>query len=303
MLGHGPIGSAPLGGTDDNKQPVKPEAERPPTTTAGATATFSGVPFTGGNEAAFIAANQRRRINPAIYETPLGSPATLLATANVEDNRAELSAVLGDVTSDAAAPPPPPPTQELRPALFVNEDTFPSPTVEQSEAASATDTVDATVVRSVRTVRLRIEQDCDQLLLVASSLGQMARAEIARLASERPNDESSKARNAKQRELLEIFAEGFEQLASALAAFARNRNEPFLLGTAAAIVNAVAHEVEAWLAKNKAEAVDWGVKIPVIAAGVGLLGLVGADMTVATAVVGALVGGKPVIDAIRKGSE
>jgi hypothetical protein len=37
------------------------------------------------------------------------------------------------------------------------------------------------------------------------------------------------------------------------------------------------------------------------AAGVALLGCAGADITVATTAVGALVGGKPVIDAMRKG--
>ena len=133
----------------------------------------------------------------------------------------------------------------------------------------------------------------------------MARAEIARLDSdsEGRNDPDTIAANGKQRELLQIFAEGFEQLAGALAAFAQNRNEPLLLGKAAAVVNDVGKKVSAWWDENGAEAVGWGIRLPVFAAGVVLLGWAGANMTVATTAVGALVGGKPVIDAMRKGSE
>ena len=72
---------------------------------------------------------------------------------------------------------------------------------------------------------------------------------------------------------------------------------------AAAVVNEVGKNVSAWWDENGAEAVGWGIRLPVFAAGVALLGWAGANMTVATTAVGALVGGKPVIDAMRKGRE
>ena len=102
------FGGSPEDDRPLNPMPVTPEAEGQPVT-AGATPTYSpsGVTLEGGvievaqmpvgsgNEAALIHANQRRRINPAIYETPLGTPATLLANATVEGTPPAQPAFLG----------------------------------------------------------------------------------------------------------------------------------------------------------------------------------------------------------------
>jgi hypothetical protein len=154
-----------------------------------------------------------------------------------------------------------------------------------------------------RAKQLRIEQDCDQLLSVATLLGQMARKEISTLDrdAERRNDPDTIAANGKKRELLELFAQGFEQLAAALAAFAENRGEPVLLGRAEAATNEVGKKLSAWWEENGKEAVGWAVRLPAFAAGVALVGWAGGDITIVTTAVGALVGGKPVIDAMRGG--
>jgi hypothetical protein len=45
--------------------------------------------------------------------------------------------------------------------------------------------------------------------------------------------------------------------------------------------------------------IDWGIRLPVIIASAGLLGWAGANMTVATTAVIALVGGPNLITAIK----
>lgn len=173
------------------------------------------------------------------------------------------------------------------------------------ESITATDKVDANVVRGPTAKRLRIEQDCDQLLLLATSLGQMARTAIANLDndSRSRNDPDTIGANQRQRDVLQIFAEGFEQLAGALAAFCQDRTKPLLLGKAAAVVDDIAKKFNAWWDENGAEAIGWTIKIPGFVAGLGLLGLFGDVTPAATMVLAALVGGKSVVDALRKGQE
>ena len=65
-------------------------------------------------------------------------------------------------------------------------------------------------------------------------------------------------------------------------------------------ISNLARGLDSWWNKNQDDAVDWIVRIPVLTAGVGALNLVGANMTVATSAVAALVGGSKVIDVIRK---
>jgi hypothetical protein len=146
---------------------------------------------------------------------------------------------------------------------------------------------------------LRIKQDHAELLLLASSLGRMARREIENLDSERPNDPITIAKNGKQREPLLTFASGFERIAVALAALESNPNESFLLGRASAVVNSVGNQINDWWKENGAEAVNWGMRVPVFAAGVAMLGLAGANMAIATSAVAAIVGGTKVVQAMR----
>jgi hypothetical protein len=76
----------------------------------------------------------------------------------------------------------------------------------------------------------RIETDYANLLSLARTLEKMARDEITRLSSQRPNNPDTIERNNKQCDLLSILADGFAKLAAALMEYAGDR-QPLLAGT------------------------------------------------------------------------
>jgi hypothetical protein len=130
----------------------------------------------------------------------------------------------------------------------------------------------------------RIETDYANLLFLAISLEKIARDEIARLSNERPNDPYTIKSNKKQSDLLSILADGFAKLAAALVEYSK-QPQPFFAGKAKEIVDEVAAQFNAWWKANGAQAIDWGIRLPVIIASTGLLGWAGANMTVATTAV------------------
>jgi hypothetical protein len=148
------------------------------------------------------------------------------------------------------------------------------------------------------TPRLRIETDHVNLLLLALSLERLARDEIARLSGERPNDPYTVESNKKQIDLLVILADGFAKIARALQEYSTDP-QPLLAGKAKEAVDGVGTQLKAWWEANTAEAREWCVRLPVFAASLGVLGLTGADMTIATTVVSAIVGGPKVISTAK----
>ncbi|KJC43945.1 hypothetical protein UP09_16490 [Bradyrhizobium sp. LTSP885] len=146
----------------------------------------------------------------------------------------------------------------------------------------------------------RIQQDRQDLLVLSKSLAQMALNEIDRLDAERPNDPDRVKDYEKQRELLKIFADGFARIADALAALEADRNHPVRLSKAVKAIESVGDGISRWWKANEDEAIDWAFRIPVLTAGVAALGWAGANMTVGTTVVAALVGGTRVLKAIGK---
>jgi hypothetical protein len=144
----------------------------------------------------------------------------------------------------------------------------------------------------------RIETDCAYLLFLAISFEKMARDEIARLSSERPNDPHTIESNKRQSDLLSILADGFAKLAAALEEYSK-RPQPLLAGKAKKIADEVGAQLKAWWEANAADARDWCIRLPIFTASIGALGLVGADMHFATPMVGVLVGGQKVITAIK----
>jgi hypothetical protein len=148
----------------------------------------------------------------------------------------------------------------------------------------------------------RIRQDHDDLLVLSQSLSQMALDEIERLNAERPNDPDRIKDYERQRELLKIFADGFARIAHALAALDVDLNHPVKLSKVVKAIESVGNGVNRWWKANEDEAIDWAVRIPVLTAGVAALGWAGANMTVGTTVVAALVGGTRVLRAISKRS-
>lgn len=146
----------------------------------------------------------------------------------------------------------------------------------------------------------RIEQDYEGLLLLSITLGSMAREEIAQLANERPNSPEALREAEKRRELLEIFADGFDRIAQALTALKDNPKEPLLSAEAGRVVDAVGAQINAWWVQNGSEAVDWAIRLPAFMGGVAALSWAGANMMVATTAVAAMVGGEKVLEAIKR---
>jgi hypothetical protein len=144
----------------------------------------------------------------------------------------------------------------------------------------------------------RIETDYPNLLFLAISLEKMARDEIARLSNERPNDPYTIESNKKQSDLLSIFADVFAKIAAALEEYSKDPR-PFLAGKAKEIRDWVGAQLKAWWEANEAEARDLCVRLPIFIASIGALNLAGADMHFATAAIGASVGGKNAIAAIK----
>ncbi|MDO9297210.1 hypothetical protein [Bradyrhizobium sp.] len=159
--------------------------------------------------------------------------------------------------------------------------------------------VDARANSTNSVVVSRIKRDRVQLLSLAQSLHVLAREEIARLDANLPNDPDRIARHKKQRELMKIFADGFEQISKALTALETSPNEPVLLGRAGRVVGSMGETLTTWWKENGAEAMDWAIRVPVFVGGVAMLGWAGADMTVGTTAMAALVGGQKVLSAIK----
>jgi NADH/NAD ratio-sensing transcriptional regulator Rex len=149
-------------------------------------------------------------------------------------------------------------------------------------------------------IQTRIWQDYAEVRDMATCLGRLARDELAALAAQLPNDPDSLAEYAKRRDLLLIFAEGFERIAQALVAFGESTEEPMLLGRAADVVRSVGDQFSTWWKQNGAETADWAMRLPVFVGGVSALGWAGANMTIATTAVAALVGGEKVLKVIKK---
>ena len=146
----------------------------------------------------------------------------------------------------------------------------------------------------------RIEQDHAELRALAHSLSLMAREEIEKLEADLPNDSHRIAENKKQRELMALFADGFERIARQLSILSSDPHEPVLLGKAGEVVAEVGKQINNWWTTNAAEAIDWSIRLPIIIAAVGALGWAGANMTVGTTAVAAMVGGRKVLDVIKR---
>jgi hypothetical protein len=140
-----------------------------------------------------------------------------------------------------------------------------------------------------------------QTFILANYLANVAKDEIAALDAELPNDIDAAERNKKLREILTLFADGLERIASALQDAISKPRERRLLLRAKEAVEELGRDVSNWIAKNKADVVDCGMRLQLIAAGVALLGTAGAEMTVATTAVAAMVGGPRVIEAFKRG--
>ncbi len=146
----------------------------------------------------------------------------------------------------------------------------------------------------------RFNRDGAALKDLSATLAKLARNEIAALDAERPNDPDAAARNRRFRDLIVMFAEGFERIALAITAAMEAPHEPVLLGRVKVIVDEVGQQISQWFRDNAADVADFGIRLPTMVAGVAALGWAGANMTVATTAVAALVGGPKVVQMLKR---
>jgi hypothetical protein len=151
---------------------------------------------------------------------------------------------------------------------------------------------------SAEEITLRIERDQTYLLCQAISLERMARDAMARLSDAGANDPDTIEQNQKQIDLLSFLAAGFAQIVATLQEYPKDP-QPVLAGKVKETVDWLGAQIQAWWEANDTEARDWFIRLPVIGASLGFLGLMGADMTVATTLVSAIVGGSKVISTAK----
>jgi hypothetical protein len=142
-----------------------------------------------------------------------------------------------------------------------------------------------------RKLVVNIRKNSDQLLAQAAFLAQLARSEIEKLDSTPKNDPSSIDEQNRQRELLLTFAEGFEQIADALAEYSTNRADRRLLRKATKTVDRIAAEAVALWEMNAAYSVATAVQIPAIGLGYITLASFGMPSTCAAMISAAMIGG------------
>lgn len=143
-----------------------------------------------------------------------------------------------------------------------------------------------------------LSRDHVEISQLAVSLARMARDEIVRIVAEPANHPDTIARQKKEVELLEIFAEGFDRIANLLSQYSKHPHDGQLLANAENAVVVVEKQLNGWLQSNASEIADWAIRLPVLVGGVAALGWAGANMAVGTTAVAALVGGKKVVEAI-----
>lgn len=146
---------------------------------------------------------------------------------------------------------------------------------------------------------LSIEKNATYYLLLARSLERQALDEIEKLKGQRPNDARGLERHERELDLLSMFAAGFAEIAAALEAVLTDQDQPVLTGKALAVAKTFADKLSAWWEAHGDGIVLSGVQIGLVGAGVAMLGLLNVTPNLAASIVGALVGGKEVVAAIR----
>ncbi len=155
--------------------------------------------------------------------------------------------------------------------------------------------VDSDIDKQKFIIRQRIVQNSRDLAAIAALLVQDLDREIDRLESSLPNDEVRYNDHIGFLEFLKRIRGRVLSLAKALELASQGATEP-----AVDLTKHLGTEVSTWLAENKKEFVDLGIRVPAMGAAVALLSLCGANMVVATPVLMALFGGKKVADIIKE---
>jgi hypothetical protein len=133
----------------------------------------------------------------------------------------------------------------------------------------------------------------------AAVMANLARRSILEIEAERPNDPGAMDRNKRLIDLLKMFAGGFDEISSLLSMDLTPANSLVKQNRAAKIARRLGEQATDWLEKNGEEMIGSTVKLSLMAVGVATLSLCGAEMKLATGLVGLAVLGKDAVSASK----
>lgn len=131
--------------------------------------------------------------------------------------------------------------------------------------------------------------------VLAGVLAKLARDEIAAIRAERPNDPETAARNDRFVELLEVFADGFGKIHALLS------NTPGVVETrqAATISQQLGERMTRWIKVHGPEVFNKSARTALMVAGLFGASAAGANMTIATGLLGAAFLGKDALSVAK----
>lgn len=139
----------------------------------------------------------------------------------------------------------------------------------------------------------------DETIELAALLAALARREIAALEAQRPNDPLAVEQNARFVDVLRTLADGFEQIARSLTAYAKAPHQISPPSQAIGLAQVLGQKLTGWLKKHGEELAGSGAKLSLMTAGVAALNVCGADMKIATGLVGVAVLGPDAVSAVK----
>lgn len=135
---------------------------------------------------------------------------------------------------------------------------------------------------------------------IAAILCALARREILAIEAQLPNDPLVAEQNARFVEVLRTLADGFEQISNLLEAYLSAPNQVSPPTQAIGRAQVLGQKLTSWLKKHGEELVGSGAKLSLMTAGVAALNVCGADMKIATGLVGAAVLGPGAASSLKK---
>lgn len=124
---------------------------------------------------------------------------------------------------------------------------------------------------------------------LSAMLAELARREIEALRSKIPNDPLAVPQHTNFIEMLQKFADGFDKIHRALTSSSNGADRLAKQRQATSVAQTLSQDVTNWLKKHGEELIGSTVRLSLMAAGVAALNICGANMKIATGLVGAAV--------------
>lgn len=174
-------------------------------------------------------------------------------------------------------------------ATFTISDTQPTASTSIIEISSET------VTPKLDHIRLQLPK----ILVTVHGLESQLSNAIDELNSEKPNDSSNLEKWEEKHELLKNLHDGIQEIKTSILKIQTPEDVEIESKEVQNLLEELLEEFELWIREHKPELVDWVSRLSLSSAFIGLMGLCGAYMPLATAAVLAVVGGEKVVKAIK----